>query len=199
MSKAKKLAVKHKGRKALPSTATIRVLVRSAAAVRARLNIGGIVVPCALGRGGSRARKREGDGATPIGRWRVAEVFYRRDRLRRPRTRLPVKALRPCDGWCDAVGDRNYNRPIRHPYAASAEKLWRSDNLYDLILTLDHNVRPRVQGHGSAIFLHVAGAGYPTTAGCIAVERLHLLRVLARIDRGSAVCVLARTRKKRPE
>src|SRR5262245_43476871 len=126
-----------------------------------------MVVPCALGRAGSRVVKREGDGATPIGRWRVGEVFYRMDRLRRPRTQLPVRPLRRLDGWCDAVGDRNYNRPVRHPYAASAEKLWRSDSLYDLILTLNHNTRPRVQGHGSAIFLHVAGPGYPTTAACI--------------------------------
>ena len=183
----------------LPRAATIRVLAPSAAASQARLALGGMVVPCALGRAGSRVVKREGDGATPIGRWHVGEVFYRMDRLRRPRTQLPVRPLRRLDGWCDAVGDRNYNRPVRHPYAASAEKLWRSDSLYDLILTLNHNTRPRVQGHGSAIFLHVAGPGYPTTAGCIAIARLHLLRVLERLDRDSVVCVLASTGKKRPE
>jgi hypothetical protein len=90
-------------------------------------------------RAGCRARKREGDAATPIGRWRLRAVFYRADRLPRPRTGLPVRALRPLDGWCDAVGDRNYNRWVRHPYPASAEKLWRSDSLYDLIVILDHN------------------------------------------------------------
>ena len=161
--------------------------------------MGGITVACALGRAGSRARKREGDGATPLGRWRVGAVFYRRDRVRRPRTPLPVRPLRRDDGWCDAVGDPNYNRAVRHPYPASAEKLWRSDNLYDLILTLEHNVRPRVQGLGSAIFLHVAGAGYPATAGCIAVTRLNLLRLLERMHPGSSVCVFARSAKKRPE
>jgi len=198
-SKSKEFAVKHIRTKPLPGVAAIRVLALSAATSRARLAVGSMLIPCALGRAGSRAAKREGDGATPIGRWRVGEVFYRMDRLRRPRTRLPVRPLSRFDGWCDAVGDRNYNRAVRHPYAASAEKLWRSDSLYDLILTLDHNARPRVQGHGSAIFVHVAGPDYPTTAGCIAIARLHLLRVLERLDRDSIVCVLASAGKKRPE
>ena len=154
---------------------------------------------CALGGAGCRARKREGDAATPIGRWRLRAVFYRADRLPRPRTGLPVRALRPLDGWCDAVGDRNYNRWVRHPYPASAEKLWRSDSLYDLIVILDHNACPRIQGHGSAIFLHVADAGYRPTAGCIALQRPHLLRLLARLGRASRVLVRAPAVKKRPE
>jgi L,D-peptidoglycan transpeptidase YkuD (ErfK/YbiS/YcfS/YnhG family) len=129
----------------------------------------------------------------------VRQVFYRADRLARPRTGLPVRPLRPWDGWCDAVGDSNYNRWVPQPYRASAEKLWRSDSLYDLIVTLDHNVCPRIQGHGSAIFLHVAAAGYRPTAGCIAVERPHLLRLLAHLRRGSSLLVRAPALKKRPE
>jgi L,D-peptidoglycan transpeptidase YkuD (ErfK/YbiS/YcfS/YnhG family) len=112
---------------------------------------------------------------------------------------LPARPLRPADGWCDAVGDRNYNRPVRHPYPASAEKLWRSDSLYDLIVVLDHNMRPRVQGHGSAVFLHVAGPNLAATAGCIALPRGELLRLLGRLERGSILAVHARPRKKRPE
>ncbi|HEX2336996.1 MAG TPA: L,D-transpeptidase family protein [Hyphomicrobiaceae bacterium] len=183
----------------MPKPATILVLARSAACRQGRLQWGDVIVACALGDGGCRVRKRESDGATPIGRWRVREVFYRADRLPRPRTHLPARTLRPDDGWCDAVGDRNYNRPVRHPYPASAEKLWRSDTLYDLIVVLDHNRRPRSQGRGSAIFLHVAGEGYPPTAGCIALQRAHLLRVLSRLDRGSVIDVRPAPRKKRPE
>jgi L,D-peptidoglycan transpeptidase YkuD (ErfK/YbiS/YcfS/YnhG family) len=188
-----------KGAKPMPKPATILVLARSAACRQGRLQWGDVIVACALGDGGCRVRKRESDGATPIGRWRVREVFYRADRLPRPRTHLPARTLRPDDGWCDAVGDRNYNRPVRHPYPASAEKLWRSDTLYDLIVVLDHNRRPRSQGRGSAIFLHVAGEGYPPTAGCIALQRAHLLRVLSRLDRGSVIDVRPAPRKKRPE
>ena len=177
----------------------MRVLARSPAATRGRLNCGGMTAACALGSGGRRARKREGDGATPIGRWRLSEVFYRADRLPRPRTGLPLRALKASDGWCDAVGDRNYNRWVRHPYWASAEKLWRSDSLYDIIVTLDHNARPRIQGLGSAIFMHVAGPRYPATAGCIALARPHLLRLLATARRGSVLIVAGGRLKKRPE
>jgi L,D-peptidoglycan transpeptidase YkuD (ErfK/YbiS/YcfS/YnhG family) len=192
-------AVKRKRAQGTPKPAIIRVEARSAAATVGRFALGPLSVTCALGARGCRARKREGDAATPIGRWRVREVLYRADRLLRPRTGLPARALRPWDGWCDAVGDRNYNRWVRHPYAASAEKLWRSDSLYDLIVTLDHNACPRVQGHGSAIFLHVAGPGYRATAGCIAMQRPHLLRLLARLRRGRSILVRAPVMKKRPE
>ena len=126
-------------------------------------------------------RKREGDGATPMGCWRLVQVLYRPDRVRRPRTALPVRPLRPSEGWCDAAGDRNYNRPVRHPYPASAEELWRKDGLYDVVIVLDHNQHPRVQGLGSAVFVHVAGPGFAPTAGCIALARHDLLRLLTRV------------------
>jgi len=179
--------------------AQIRILARSARSRKAWLAYGGTIVPCALGTGGCRVRKREGDGATPIGRWHARQVFYRPDRGPRPRSRLPVRPLRRSDGWCDAVGDRNYNRWVRHPYHTSAEKLWRSDNLYDLIVTLDHNQRPRIQGRGSAVFVHMAGAGWQPTAGCIGVRRDHLLRLIAWLDRERALSVCAPVAKKRPE
>jgi len=193
------MIVERKRAQRAPKRAPIRIGARSAAAAVGRLTIGPCSVACALGAAGCRTRKREGDAATPMGRWRVREVFYRADRLARPRTGLPVRPLRPWDGWCDAVGDRNYNRWVPHPYRASAEKLWRSDSLYDLIVTLNHNACPRIQGHGSAIFLHVAGAGYPPTAGCIAVTRHHLLRLLAHLSRTSTLVVGGRGLKRRPE
>jgi L,D-peptidoglycan transpeptidase YkuD (ErfK/YbiS/YcfS/YnhG family) len=134
-------------------------------------------------------RKREGDGATPSGVWRLTQVLYRADRVQRPRTGLPVRPLKVDDGWCDAVGDRNYNRAVRHPYAASAERLWREDALYDVIVVLDHNRRPRVQGAGSAIFMHVARPGYRPTEGCIALARHHLALVLARAGSSTRISI----------
>ena len=116
-------------------------------------------------------------------------VLYRADRIRRPSTGLPVRSIGRSDGWCDAAGDRNYNRLVRHPYPASAERLWRADGLYDIVVVLDHNRVPRVRGAGSAIFMHVAGPGYPPTAGCIALQREHLLRLLRRVRPGSRVRV----------
>jgi L,D-peptidoglycan transpeptidase YkuD (ErfK/YbiS/YcfS/YnhG family) len=160
-----------------------RLRVASAAGNRRRglLVTGGLVVPCALGRSGVQHGKREGDGATPRGRWRLVSVLYRADRQRPPLTRLPVRLLRRDDGWCDDPADPHYNRPVRLPFAASHERLWRHDRLYDVIVILDYNLaRPR-PGKGSAIFLHIAGEGFPPTEGCIAIAPDAMRRLLARV------------------
>jgi L,D-peptidoglycan transpeptidase YkuD (ErfK/YbiS/YcfS/YnhG family) len=146
---------------------------------------------CALGRAGIVREKREGDGATPAGRMAMRRVLYRPDREPLPATRLPAQALDPADGWCDAAGDPAYNRPVRMPYPASAETLWREDGLYDLIVILGHNDEPVVPGRGSAIFLHLARAHNAPTEGCIALTRSDLLLVLAEADPSSAVVVRA--------
>ncbi|MFN3868914.1 MAG: L,D-transpeptidase [Hyphomicrobiaceae bacterium] len=167
----------------------LRVLRRSLAARRGMVQLGGFVKPVALGRSGIAARKREGDGATPLGTWRAMAVFYRADRVARPVSGLPVRAIRRNDGWCDAPGDRNYNRAVRLPYPASAEAMWRDDHLYDLVVVLDHNSRPRVRGAGSAIFMHCARDGFAPTAGCIAFRAADLRRLLRHMRRGTRVVV----------
>ncbi len=153
------------------------------------LTVGGLRFPCALGRSGRIALKREGDWATPIGKLVVVRGYYRGDRLRRPLTAVPLTAIRRNDGWCDAVGDRNYNRHVTHPYPASAEHMWREDHLYDVVIVFDHNARPRVQGGGSAIFMHMARPGYTPTAGCIALQRRHLVRLVGLLKPGTNVLV----------
>src|ERR1700689_2079632 len=109
---------------------------------------------CGLGPGGvaAVADKHEGDGATPAGAWPLRRVLYRPDRRAAPATGLPVAPLDPADGWCDAPGDPAYNRPVVLPYPASAERLWRDDHVYDLIVVLGHNDDPVVPRAGSAIF-----------------------------------------------
>jgi L,D-peptidoglycan transpeptidase YkuD (ErfK/YbiS/YcfS/YnhG family) len=161
----------------------------SAGASQGVLTCGNLRLPCTLGRAGRRTDKREGDGATPVGRFALREVIYRPDRLMRPATRLPLAPMRADDGWCDDPQDRNYNRRVRHPYPASAERLWRDDHLYDLVVVLGHNQRPRVRGRGSAVFMHVAGPGLTPTAGCIALDRDDLLRVIARATPTSIITV----------
>jgi L,D-peptidoglycan transpeptidase YkuD (ErfK/YbiS/YcfS/YnhG family) len=144
---------------------------------------------CALGRGGLKAEKREGDGATPIGAWPMRRLLYRADRLGRPATRLPFIELEPEDGWCDDPADPAYNRPVRRPYPGRHERLWREDDLYDLVVVLGHNDDPVVAGHGSAIFLHVARPDYEPTEGCVALAAADLLRVLAEAAPGDRVVV----------
>jgi L,D-peptidoglycan transpeptidase YkuD (ErfK/YbiS/YcfS/YnhG family) len=134
---------------------------------------------CEIGRGGAcqAGDKHEGDGCTPLGRWPIRTVLLRPDRWTWAPAHLPWRWLRPQDGWCDAPADPAYNRPIRHPYAASAERLWRDDAVYDAILVLGHNDAPPVPGAGSAIFLHLRGDN--PTEGCVAIDRAAMAAFLA--------------------
>lgn len=168
-----------------------KIVVRSlsANAQRGVLTYGNLAFPCALGRSGRRVGKREGDGATPAGTFAMREAYFRPDRLARPRTQLRIAPIRSADGWCDAPGDRNYNRPVRHPYPTSAEHMWREDGLYDVVVVLGYNDRPRIQGRGSAVFMHVAGPGMKPTEGCVALKRPHLVRLLQRIGRNTAISI----------
>lgn len=150
---------------------------------------GGRRMRCALGQGGISPQKREGDGATPAGTWPMRRAFYRPDREVPPPTRLPLRPLDPADGWCDAPGDGAYNRLVRLPYPARAETLWRADALYDLLIVLGYNDAPVVSGLGSAIFLHLARAGFAPTEGCVALARADLLDVLAAADEACRVVV----------
>lgn len=143
---------------------------------------------CALGRGGIRADKREGDGATPVGRFPVRRVFFRDTP---PRTTLPLAAISQKDGWCDAPDDIAYNRAVILPYAASHEKMWRADHLYDRVLVIGHNDDPVVPGMGSAVFVHLAHEDYRPTEGCVAFARADLEKVLARLSPADHVTILA--------
>jgi L,D-peptidoglycan transpeptidase YkuD (ErfK/YbiS/YcfS/YnhG family) len=135
---------------------------------------------CALGRGGVGADKREGDGITPAGRWRMRALLFRPDRApRTPLTGLPLRALRPEDGWCDDPADPLYNKPVKLPFRARAERLWREDGIYDLIVVLGYNDDPPEAGRGSAIFLHVARPDFSPTEGCIALSAEDLTYVVA--------------------
>lgn len=168
------------------------VIVRSRARTgrrQAMLALGAARFRCALGRSGIRALKREGDGATPLGCWTIRAVYYRTDRVARPATRLPVRPLRRDDAWCDNAGDRNYNRPVRLPYPGITESLWRDDHLYDIVVELGYNDRPRKRGMGSAIFMHLARPGYTPTEGCIALARRDLERLLEQCARGTTVTI----------
>lgn len=138
-----------------------------------------MVLRCAIGRGGIVRAKREGDGGTPVGAFAARRGLYRPDRLARPAGAIPFAAIDPDHGWCDDPGHPAYNRPVRLPFAAGHERLWRDDGLYDLVVVLGHNDDPVVPGAGSAIFLHVAAPGYTPTAGCVALSHDDLLAVVA--------------------
>jgi L,D-peptidoglycan transpeptidase YkuD (ErfK/YbiS/YcfS/YnhG family) len=143
----------------------------------------------ALGRGGIKANKREGDGATPRGTFRLKRLWWRADRHARPRTLLPVQRIAADDGWCENPADRHYNRPIKVPTGSKADRLKRTDHLYDFIIELDHNTRPRIAGRGSAVFIHASRPGFAPTAGCVALELSALRRLLARFGPRTRIVV----------
>lgn len=158
-----------------------RIVVRRRPGNRSQgwLVAGPLALPVALGRGGIKANKREGDGATPRGTFRLKRLWWRDRRHPRPATLLPVTPIKLDDGWCEDPANRLYNRRIKVPAGSNADRLARSDQLYDFIIELDHNTRPRVAGRGSAVFVHVARAGFKPTAGCVALDLKTLRRLLA--------------------
>src|SRR5712671_810244 len=168
---------------------SLRVRPKPGQPSRGWLLAGPLALPVALGRGGIRANKREGDGGTPRGTFRLRRLWWRADRLTRPLTQLPVRRIRGDDGWCEDPRDRHYNRPIRLRPDHPGDRLKRADHLYDLIIELDHNTRPRITGRGSAVFVHVARPAFAPTAGCVALKADALRRLIARIGPHTRIVV----------
>lgn len=152
------------------------------------LHIGAEAVPCMIGRNGAcpAGEKQEGDGRTPLGRWPLRGALLRRDHMPAPRLALPWRWIDPSDGWSDDPSDPAYNRPVSHPHRFSAERLWREDGAYDVIVPLGYNDGPPTPGAGSAIFLHCTDFGRPTE-GCVAIARDALLALLPRFGAADAI------------
>ncbi|MDP2356524.1 MAG: L,D-transpeptidase family protein [Beijerinckiaceae bacterium] len=140
-------------------------------------------MPCVLGRSGIVVKKREGDGGTPYGDFAITGGYFRSDREKRPPTRVPLRKTRISDGWCDDPASFRYNAPVQLPTLIGTERLTLSDNVYDIVLTTDHNQRPRRLGAGSAIFVHFRRPDGGATEGCIAFAPKDLRRLLPRLGK----------------
>lgn len=162
----------------------MRIVVEADAGL---LHFGGVTLPCTIGRNGAceAGEKREGDGCTPLGLWRVRAVLLRPGRGFTPPPGIAWRWLRPDDGWSDDPADPAYNRPVRHPHPFSAERMWRDDAHYDAVLILGHNDRPPAPGLGSAIFLHLRGDR--PTEGCVAIDREEMVGLLGGLTSDSVV------------
>jgi L,D-peptidoglycan transpeptidase YkuD (ErfK/YbiS/YcfS/YnhG family) len=161
--------------------ATIRIRTAAGDPRRGWLTAGGRTIPVALGRGGIKANKREGDGGTPKGTFRPRQLWWRADRHPRPRTFLPVRAIGREDAWCEDPLSRHYNQPVRLDRASGGDRLRRDDHLYDFIVEIDHNNAPRIAGRGSAVFLHLARENFGPTAGCVSMTKSAMLHLLQRL------------------
>jgi L,D-peptidoglycan transpeptidase YkuD (ErfK/YbiS/YcfS/YnhG family) len=157
---------------------------------RGILKAGWLTFPCALGKNGIGAIKREGDGRTPRANLTVISGFHRAGRWPFSARASWMLPLPDGFGWCDAPESPNYNRAVRLPHAASHETLWREDGLYDCVLVLDWNTGPRARNRGSAIFLHLARPGHLPTEGCIALSRPDMARFLRLIRPGSRIATV---------
>jgi len=149
---------------------------------RGRLHAGPTILVCAIGAASISRQKREGDRATPAGHFRLIEGFFKPG-IGRPRTLLPLRPIDKTLGWCEDPASPSYNRLIRLPSRAGHESMWRDDGLYDFVIVLDYNMRPRRKYRGSAIFLHCARPDFWPTAGCVALRAADLRKLLPRLGR----------------
>lgn len=174
-------------RLSLPPAACIRIAVTARARHRARLRFGPHHARCAIGEAGVTHDKKEGDKKTPLGQFALRRIWYRPDRVSVPQTALPIRKISRKSGWCDAPDHSAYNRPVRRPFAASHERLWRRDGLYDLFIELGINDAPVKPGCGSALFLHLQKTPLQPTLGCVAVGRDTMAFLVAHAHLGTKI------------
>ncbi|MEA2863428.1 MAG: hypothetical protein QOC84_1384 [Bradyrhizobium sp.] len=177
-----------KGSRNRPLSA-IRIRAAAGDSRRGWLIADGQAVPVALGRGGIRANKREGDGGTPRGMFRPRQLWWRADRNPRPLTFLPIRAIGPEDAWCEDPDSRHYNQPVRLDRTHAGDRLTRDDRLYDFIVEIDHNTSPRIKGRGSAVFFHLARENFGPTAGCVSITKSAMLRLLQRLGPDTKIVI----------
>ena len=144
---------------------------------------------CALGKAGIGNKKAEGDNITPKGIFRILKIYCRKDRIKKITSQFrPIKISKDMC-WCDDPKSRKYNQLIKLPTKYSNEKLFKKNNIYDLIMVLNYNMKPTIKNRGSAIFIHVAKKDYKRTAGCIALKKSHLLKLIKKIKKKTKVII----------
>ena len=142
---------------------------------------------CALGKAGIKQKEREGDFITPKGKFKLIKIYYRSDRIKKITSTLKKIKIKKNMGWCDDVSSNYYNKQIKINKKFSHEKLYRKDNVYDIVVVLNYNLNPIIKGKGSAIFLHVAKKNYKKTQGCIALKKNELLNLVSKIKRNTQI------------
>ena len=149
----------------------------------------GYKLKCSIGKSGITDAKKEGDLATPKGTFKLGSLYYRKDRLKIPKCKIKKKIIKKNMGWCDDSSSKRYNREISFPFKFSAEKLYRKDKIYDLLIDIKYNYQPTIKGMGSAIFLHIADSGYKPTKGCIAIGKKDFLNLIGLIDKNTKISI----------
>ena len=146
-------------------------------------------IKCVIGKNGITKNKKEGDLKTPTGIFKLEKIFYRKDRIKFIKTTLKKNYIKKNDGWCDDPASKYYNRKIKFPFKSSAEKLWRKDSIYDLIIVLNYNFNPIIKNKGSAIFLHICKKNYAPTKGCVAINKKDMMNLLVNIKSNTKLII----------
>lgn len=144
---------------------------------------------CSIGKSGIGNKKKEGDGITPKGIFKLTKVFYREDKVKNIKARIKKTKIKKNMGWCDDPKSKFYNKLAKLPNKFSNEKLYRKDDIYDIVIVLNYNMRPIIKNKGSAIFIHVAKKNYKPTAGCVALKKKDLIKLLKYINKKTKICI----------
>ena len=144
---------------------------------------------CSVGKAGIKNKIKEGDNITPKGIYKILKIYYRKDRIKKISSKFKLNEIKKNLGWCDDPKSKKYNQLVYLPSEYSCEKLYRKDNIYDLILVLNYNINPIIKNKGSAIFIHVGKKNYEKTAGCIALKKIHLIRLIQEINKKTQISI----------
>ena len=142
---------------------------------------------CSIGKNGFIKNKLEGDKKTPKGTFSIGNLYYRKDKNQKPKTKIPCIPIKKNMGWCDDPNDNNnYNKLIKINKNIKSEKLYRKDNKYDFLIPINYNTKKIKKGKGSAIFIHLTN-NYQKTLGCIALKKRDFLILVKLINRKTKI------------
>jgi L,D-peptidoglycan transpeptidase YkuD (ErfK/YbiS/YcfS/YnhG family) len=144
---------------------------------------------CSLGRAGIGKKEKEGDKITPKGTYKIVKIYYRNDRVKKIFSDFKLFKIKKNMGWCDDPKSKKYNRLVKLPSKYGYEELYRKDNIYDLVLVLNYNMKSIIKNKGSAIFIHIANKNYKKTAGCIGLKKSHLVNIIKKIKKNTKVII----------
>ena len=144
---------------------------------------------CAIGKRGIGLKRKEGDQITPKGKYKINYILYRKDRIKKIRSKLKKIIITKNMGWCDDPKSKDYNKLIKLPSNYNYERLYKKENIYDLILVLNYNMGPIVKKKGSAIFIHIAKKNYKKTEGCVAINKIQLLKIIKELNNKTKVLI----------
>jgi len=153
------------------------------------LSYKGYKLKCVIGKSGIKNIKTEGDLSTPKGIFKIGCLYYRKDRIKLPKCNITKKIIKKNMGWCDDSRSKKYNKQIKFPFKYNAEKLFRKDRIYDLLINIKYNSSPIIKKKGSAIFLHLTNKKYGHTKGCVAITKNRFLKILPHINKKTKILI----------